>query len=78
VSMAKDGTKPAWQLFDLSTDPGEQQDVSAANPAVVARLSTDFETWWTSVRPQMVNEGVTGPAENPFAVAFRAQFGVAK
>jgi arylsulfatase A-like enzyme len=78
VSTTKDGTKPAWQLFDLSKDPGEQQDVAAANVAVVTQLSAEFETWWTSVRPQMVNEGVKGPAENPFVVAYRAQFGAAK
>jgi arylsulfatase A-like enzyme len=78
VSTTKEGTKADWKLFDLSKDPGEQQDVAAANAAVVTKLSAEFETWWTSVRPQMVNEGVTGPAENPFAVAFRAQFGAAK
>jgi arylsulfatase len=75
VSVAKDGTKASWQLFDVSADPGEQTDVAASNPQVVEKLSAAFETWWTSVQPQLVNEGVTGPAENPFAAAFRAQFG---
>lgn len=78
VSVGKDGTRTVWQLFDLGNDPGEQQDVAAANPAVVARLSAEFETWWTAVRPQMVNEGVKGPEENPYAVAFRAQFGATR
>ncbi len=33
------GDAPApMQLFDLQTDPGEQHDVAAANPAIVARL----------------------------------------
>ncbi len=33
------GVAPAaMQLFDLQTDPGEQHDVSAANPETVARL----------------------------------------
>jgi uncharacterized sulfatase len=33
------GDAPApMQLFDLETDPGEQHDVSAANPETVARL----------------------------------------
>lgn len=78
ISLSKDGTQPAWQLFDVVADPGQVTDVAGANPAVVATLSTAFETWWTSVRPQMVNEDAKPPAENPFAVAFRAQFGSAK
>jgi arylsulfatase A-like enzyme len=78
VSVGGDGTKPAWQLFDVVADPGEQTDVAAANAAVVARLASDFETWWTSVRPQMVNEDAPGPAENPWHVAFRAQHGAVK
>ncbi len=28
----------AWQLFDLESDPGEQVDVTAAHPEIVARL----------------------------------------
>ncbi len=78
VTVAKPPTTPLWQLFDVVADPGEQQDVAATNPEVVQRLSGEFESWWTSVRPQMVNEGVTGPSENPFAVAWRAQTGAAK
>ncbi len=29
----------AWELYDLSRDPGETKDVAAANPAIVAKLS---------------------------------------
>lgn len=32
-----DVTKP-WELYDLSSDPGEKQDVAARNPRVVAEL----------------------------------------
>jgi len=78
VSVSKDGTKPVWQLFDLSTDPSETTEVTAANPQVVTQLAAEFESWWTSVRPQLVNEGIAGPAENPYAVDFRIQFGAAK
>jgi arylsulfatase A-like enzyme len=37
-----DETK-ALTLFDLANDPGEQTDVSARNPEVVARLKTAYE-----------------------------------
>lgn len=78
MSSSKDFTQPAWQLYDVVADPGEQADVAGANPVVVQRLAAEFETWWVSVRPQMVNEDAMTPAENPWHVAFRAQQGAAK
>jgi arylsulfatase len=67
----------AWELYDLAADPGETQDVSAEHPAVVARLTEAYAAWWASVQGDLVNEDLDGPAENPFKVAFRAQFGPA-
>ena len=32
-----------YQLFDLSRDPGEADDVAAANPEIVERLEATFE-----------------------------------
>lgn len=34
-----------WQLFDLSRDIGEQTDLAARHPEIVARLSRDWEVW---------------------------------
>ncbi len=68
-------TAPHWQLFDLSNDYAEKSDVSAQHPDVVADLSTRHSAWWAGVRPMMVNEGVQGPAENPFKVLYREQVG---
>lgn len=67
--------RPVWQLFDLTVDYGETTDVSAQHPEVVSELAAKHETWWKEVRPMMVNEGVKGPAENPFKVLYRAQTG---
>jgi arylsulfatase A-like enzyme len=40
-------------LYDLDTDPGEQHDVAAANPEVVARLQREWAAWNTAnVAPQ--------------------------
>ena len=33
------------ELFDLLADPGEQKDVAAENPEVVAALLADLERW---------------------------------
>jgi arylsulfatase A-like enzyme len=64
----------AWQLFDLKADPGEKQDVAAANAAIVSELDSAYDAWWTSVQPQLVNENVPIPAENAFRTLYRQQF----
>lgn len=69
------GAQAAWQLFDLSRDPGEQTDVASANPEVVQRMATYYDRWWTEVQPMLVNEKVTGPRLNPFAEMYWKQFG---
>ena len=66
-----------WELFDLAADPGEQQDLAATHPDVVARLAKAYDAWWRSVQEDLVNEDLDGPEENPFRAAFRAQFGPA-
>jgi arylsulfatase A-like enzyme len=35
----------AWQLFDLSTDIGEQNDLAASKPELVAELKSAWEAW---------------------------------
>lgn len=74
VSVARPNEK-AWQLFDLTTDPGESLDVAAANPQIVADLTQSYDAWWTSVQPQFVNETAIGPDVNPFKELYWKQFG---
>jgi hypothetical protein len=42
---------------------------------VVKELSAHFEKWWAEVQPSLVNEKAVAPAENPFKVLYREQFG---
>ena len=42
---------------------------------MVARLGQAYDSWWQSVQPDLVNENLDGPQENPFKAAFRKQFG---
>jgi len=37
--------KWSWKLYNLKSDPGESQDVSAENPEVFARLMTAWEAY---------------------------------
>jgi len=36
----------AWELYDLSTDRSETNDLSASKPALVEELSKEWEKWW--------------------------------
>jgi arylsulfatase A-like enzyme len=37
--VVKPARATAWELYDLSADPGETKDLAAANPALVAKLT---------------------------------------
>lgn len=37
------------QLFDLTTDPGQQTDISPQYPARVAAMKQEYEKWWAEV-----------------------------
>jgi len=69
------GTAADWQLFDTAADPGETTDLAARELAVRDRLVAAHARWWESVEPDLVNESLDGPAENPFKTAFERQFG---
>ncbi|MBL9191288.1 MAG: arylsulfatase [Opitutaceae bacterium] len=69
------GTSPAWQLFDLQTDPGEQTNVAARHAPVVERLAAAYEAWWTDTRPLLVNEDAPLASMNPLKELYWKQFG---
>jgi len=76
VSTAPMGAaEPRWTLFDLNADHGEKTNLAAAHADVVADLSRQYEDWWASVRPMMVNEDAVGPSVNPFKERYWKQFG---
>lgn len=63
------------ELYDITVDPGQQTDVSAAHPEVVERLSKAYDQWWESTLPLMVNEGLpkVNPEDQPFAKRYKKQ-----
>jgi len=76
VSAAKD--KGKWQLFVVAKDPGEKLDIAEKHPAVVKALSAEYDAWWASLPPYLVNEDATPPKENPFKELYWKQFGKPK
>lgn len=73
VSTPKD-TQQKWALFDLAHDPGQQQDIAAAQPQIVRELSAAYDAWWDSLRPHLENEQQAGPRYNPFHEQYWRQF----
>lgn len=67
--------QPKWELYDVQADPGERTDVADRHPDVVARLNGEYDRWWASLPPYLVNEDARPPAENPFKELFWNQFG---
>ena len=58
-------------LYDIVSDPGQQNNMAEDYPHVVKRLRGEYETWWASLEPAMaqtVRYGL-GSAENPTTLA---------
>lgn len=56
------------ELFDMSKDPEQEQDVSQQYPEVKQRLRGEYDRWWASISPGfVVDERVVlgNAAENP-------------
>ncbi len=55
------------QLYDITADPGQKNDIAAEHAQVVSRMRADYEKWWDSLEEDMkqtVRYGL-GCAENP-------------
>ncbi|MFM8270776.1 MAG: arylsulfatase [Gemmata sp.] len=76
VSAGK--AKGKWELFDLTADSGEKTDVAEQHPEVVKKLGAEYDAWWASLPPFLVNEDAVGPKENPFKELYWKQFGKPK
>ena len=67
--------REGWGLYDLRADPGEQTDIAARSPKVVAELNTAYDRWWDEVLPDMENEDAVPPEVPPYHELYRRQFG---
>jgi arylsulfatase A-like enzyme len=53
---------PDGKLFDMVADPGQKQDIAAAQPEVAAQLRKAVSTWSAELLPKV------GPDERPYPV----------
>ena len=49
--LYKKYAKDDWQLFDLKSDPKEEEDVASKNPKVVESLSNKHAAWARTLAP---------------------------
>ncbi len=56
------------ELYDLTADPGQKENVSGKHPEVAAKMSAHLGTWWHEVEPSVNEFGaviIGSDAENP-------------
>ena len=58
------------ELYDIKADPGQKQNIAAANPKVVARLTKFYDAWWEEIvptfgQPTAIYLGADAPLANP-------------
>ena len=65
-----------WQLYDLKSDFGEQNNIASDKPEVVAKLNEAYDRWWASVQAELVNEQglATAPKVMPFHERYWKQY----
>lgn len=73
--VSEKGPERRWQLFDLTRDPGEQQDVAGQNAEIVQSLDAAYDAWWNELPAGLVNEDAVPPQANPFKVLYEKQVG---
>jgi arylsulfatase A-like enzyme len=61
------------ELFDISIDPGETNDIAAKYPEVIDQLRKKYDLWWESTLPLLVNEDLAKVKEQPLAIRYQKQ-----
>lgn len=50
---APEAERRDWELYDVSRDPGELQDLATEFPAITERLASQFEAWQNEMHPMI-------------------------
>ena len=45
LKLVKDQEDPAWELYDLSKDPAETNDLAAGKPELVKKMLAEYQAW---------------------------------
>ena len=61
------------ELYDISKDPYEKNDVASQHPEVIEELRKAYDQWWKETVPLMVNEDRPYTKEHPQWVRYEKQ-----
>lgn len=61
------------ELYDLSKDPAEQNNIIDKRPEVVRKMRKAYDAWWNDMLQYMVNEDETIVKPKPFIVDYKKQ-----
>ncbi len=61
------------ELYDIASDPLEQNDVADEHPDVIAELRKAYDQWWAETVPLMVNEDAPYSPVHPQVVRYEQQ-----
>ena len=71
--MPKKTGSPA-ELYDISEDPHEKDNVASEYPEVIKELTAAYDQWWKETTPLMVNENRTyTEEEQPQVIRYKKQ-----
>jgi arylsulfatase A-like enzyme len=64
---ARRGWTPAFELYDMSSDPLETTDIASARPDLVTRMKADHDAWFEDVTRDIARPRIAigAPQENP-------------
>ncbi len=65
MKLVSDWGRP-WQLFDLSTDRTEQNDLAAQQPQTANNLKALWQTWWGDKDPDLLTASGSEPKYRSF------------
>lgn len=63
------------ELYDITVDPGEKENLASKYPTVVNDLRNAYEKWWKETEPLMINEGLPrlNKADLPLIIRYKKQ-----
>ena len=66
-----------WELYDVSKDPAQENDLSASQPDIAKKLKSYYDEWWKDVLPWAKKRSaiiVGNDAENPLTLLPTGQY----
>ena len=61
------------ELYDISTDPFETNNIASSKPEVLIDLREAYDQWWEKTLPLMVNENTPLASEQPQTIRYEKQ-----